>query len=315
MFPYRKSYLLKNIHKHYITQPLHFTSKTQQHDNKDEVILLYKVVWHLFIIVLSSLCISCAFNWFLIPHHLLSGGVSGIGMLLGYFANLNLSITYFLLNIPLLVTGWFVLGRRFIMLTVVSVMTTSWLISVIPPSPLVTDHFLSCVFGGVLVGIGAGISFRVGGSTGGLDILGSIFTKYLEFPIGTIMAGMNGLIIWASGYFSGNWNSALASMVSIYISGKVVDTIHVRHVKITLFIITNETERLLEKLLAHRRGVTTIRTKGAFSGVEKDMLMTVTTKYELIELEQIIKHTDPKAFVNIVETVGVMGSFQKNELT
>ncbi|MNV15055.1 hypothetical protein D3C71_1057560 [compost metagenome] len=101
-------------------------------------------------------------------------------------------------------------------------------------------------------------------------------------------------------------------MVSIYLSGKVVDYIHISHVKVTLFIITNQTDAMLEKLLGLPRGVTLIKTEGAFSHKEKDMLMTVTTKYELAELREIIKATDPTAFVNIVETVGVMGSFRRS---
>ncbi|MNI90405.1 hypothetical protein D3C73_1479220 [compost metagenome] len=79
----------------------------------------------------------------------------------------------------------------------------------------------------------------------------------------------------------------------------------------TLFIITDRTDELLERLLCRPRGVTLIKTQGAFSHKEKDMLMTVTTRYELTELKEIIKSTDPAAFVNIVETVGVMGSFRR----
>ena len=88
---------------------------------------------------------------------------------------------YFVLNIPLLIAGWFILGRRFIILSIVSVAATSWFIGLLPVSAVATDPLLSCVFGGVLVGIGTGVSFRVGGSTGGLDIVGSIFTENATF--------------------------------------------------------------------------------------------------------------------------------------
>jgi uncharacterized membrane-anchored protein YitT (DUF2179 family) len=109
-----------------------------------------------------------------------------------------------------------------------------------------------------------------------------------------------------------DWNLALASMASIYIAGKMVDMLHVSHIKVTVFIVTNQTEALLEKLLKRPRGITKIKTEGAFSHKEKDMLMTVTTRYELAELKQIITETDPLAFVNIVETTAVMGQFRKN---
>lgn len=271
-----------------------------------------KNIWKYVVVVLGAAFIACGFNLFLVPLHLLSGGVSGLSMLVNYFTPISLSVLYFVFNIPMLVAGWFQLGKRFIILSILSVVATTWLIAVVPETSLVSDTLLAAVFGGVLVGIGAGISFRAGGSSGGFDIIGSIVTRYRDFPIGNILVAMNGVVILAAGYLQNNWNLALASIVSIFVTGKVVDMIHVSHFKVTVYIITNETDALLHQLLERPRGVTKIKTQGAFSNVEKDMLMTVTTRYELAELKRIIKQTDPKAFVNIVETVGVMGSFRRS---
>ncbi|ETT72834.1 YitT family protein [Paenibacillus sp. FSL R7-277] len=262
-------------------------------------------------VLFGSAMIASGFNLFLIPHRLLSGGVSGLAMLAGYFTPFNISLLYLLFNIPLLATGWFQLGRRFIILSMVSVGATTWLMTVVPVFQVSSDMLLASVFGGVLVGAGAGISFRVGGSSGGFDILGSIITRYRDFPVGSVLVGLNGLVILAAAYFDDNWNLALASMVSIYVTGKVVDLIHISHIKVTVYIITNRTDELLQQLLGLQRGVTKFKTEGAYSHVERDMLMTVTTRYELAELKRIIKTSDPQAFVNIVETVGVMGSFRK----
>ncbi|MDF9842685.1 MULTISPECIES: YitT family protein [unclassified Paenibacillus] len=262
-------------------------------------------------VIFGSAMIACGFNLFLIPHRLLSGGVSGLAMLVGYFTPFNIGLLYLLFNVPLLVAGWFQLGRRFIILSILSVGSTTWLMALIPEVTVASDMLLASVFGGVLVGVGAGISFRMGGSSGGFDILGSIITRYRDFPIGNILVGLNGLVILAAAYFDNNWNLALASMVSIYVTGKVVDLIHVSHIKVTVYIVTTRTEELLEQLLPLQRGVTKIKTEGAYSHIERDMLMTVTTRYELAELRRIIKASDPQAFVNIVETVGVMGSFRR----
>ncbi|WP_405110720.1 YitT family protein [Paenibacillus sp. FSL K6-1217] len=262
-------------------------------------------------VLFGSAMIASGFNLFLIPHRLLSGGVSGLAMLAGYFTPFNISLLYLVFNIPLLAAGWFQLGRRFIILSIVSVGATTWLMTVVPVFQVSSDMLLSSVFGGVLVGFGAGVSFRVGGSSGGFDILGSIITRYRDFPVGSVLVGLNGLVILAAAYFDDNWNLALASMVSIYVTGKVVDLIHVSHIKVTVYIITTRTDELLQQLLGLQRGVTKFKTEGAYSHVERDMLMTVTTRYELAELKRIIKTSDPQAFVNIVETVGVMGSFRK----
>lgn len=274
---------------------------------------MYKLINRSLAVVFGAVLIAAGFNLFLIPHKLLSGGVSGLSMLTGYFTSFSISTMYLVYNIPLLIAGLFLLGKRFIGLSILSVVTTTWFIALIPvpAKMLAQDALLASVFGGVLVGLGAGISFRAGGSSGGFDILGSIVTKYRDFPVGSVIVVLNTLVVLAMGYLNGEWNLALASMVSIYLSGKVVDYIHISHVKVTLFIITNQTDAMLEKLLGLPRGVTLIKTEGAFSHKEKDMLMTVTTKYELAELREIIKSTDPTAFVNIVETVGVMGSFRR----
>jgi len=270
-----------------------------------------KKIGALFVVFLGSLFTAAAFNLFLIPHQLLSGGVSGLAMLTGYFTPLNISLLYFVYNIPLLIAGWFLLGKRYILLSIVSVAATTWMMTIIPVEAAAPDLLLSAVFGGVLIGIGVGISFRVGGSSGGFDILGSIITRYRDFPVGNVIVGLNGLVVLAMGYWSNDWNIALASMVSIYIAGKVLDLIHVSHIKVTLFIVSNHTDLLLEQLMPLQRGVTMIKAEGTFSHTPKDMLMTVTTRYELAELRRIIKETDPAAFVNMVETVGVMGSFRK----
>ncbi|MNI48987.1 hypothetical protein D3C73_1035790 [compost metagenome] len=262
-------------------------------------------------VIFGSTMIACGFNLFLVPHRLLSGGVSGLAMLVGYFTPFNISLMYLLFNVPLLVAGWFQLGRRFIVLSILSVVSTTWIMTLVPTVTVASDMLLASVFGGVLVGVGAGISFRVGGSSGGFDILGSIITRYRDFPIGNVLVGLNGLVILAAAYFDNNWNLALASMVSIYVTGKVVDLIHVSHIKVTVYIVTTQTDEMLKELLPLQRGVTKIKTEGAYSHVERDMLMTVTTRYELAELRRIIKTSDPQAFVNIVETVGVMGSFRK----
>ncbi|MFP4979148.1 YitT family protein [Paenibacillus sp. CN-4] len=272
---------------------------------------MYKKLWNYAVMVLGAAFIAAGFNLFLVPHRLLSGGVSGLSMLVSYFTPLSISLLYLLFNIPLLVAGWFQLGRRFILLSIVSVGAATWLLELIPERAIASDMLLASVFGGVLVGIGSGISFRAGGSSGGFDIIGSIISRYRDFPVGNVLVALNALVILAAGYLSGNWNITLASMVSLYVSGKTVDLIHISHIKVTVFIVTNKTEDMLQRLLSLQRGVTKIKTEGAYSHVEKDMLMTVTTRYELAELKRIIKQSDPSAFVNIVETVGVMGAFRK----
>ncbi|GAB2700142.1 YitT family protein [Paenibacillus thermoaerophilus] len=263
------------------------------------------------IVSLGALAISAGFNLFLIPQQLLSGGVSGIAMIVGYYTGFEIPILYLVLNLPILIWGLVSIGRRFVALSIWSVALTTWLMQLLPvPSGASIDPVLASVFGGVLVGAGTGYSLRFGGSSGGFDILGSILTRRLDFPLGMVIFALNGIVVLALGYLYG-WGLALYSMLSIYITGKIVDMIHIRHIKVTAFIVTSRTKEIAERLLNIPRGVTVISTRGAFSNTERDMLMTVTTRYELADLRRIIREVDPRAFVNIVETVEVLGEFRR----
>jgi uncharacterized membrane-anchored protein YitT (DUF2179 family) len=283
-----------------------------EHVAKNEVTRLFnRTPLSIATILASVVLFAAGFNFFLVPQHLLTGGVSGIAMMIGYFTDWNIGLLLFLLNLPLMVWGWFVIGRRFIALSVLFVAASSGLLQVFPVVPVIDDPLLGSVFGGVLVGIATGIALRAGGSSGGFDILGSIVTKYRDFPLGSTLFTLNGFVILSMGYLEG-WEAALYSMISIYVTGRIVDAIHVRHVKLTLFIVTKRKEDLLAKLMARPRGVTVLKSQGAFSNAENDMLMTVVTRYELAEVRKIIHDTDPDCFVNIVETAGVIGQFRRD---
>jgi uncharacterized membrane-anchored protein YitT (DUF2179 family) len=282
----------------------------------DEVqTILMKRASDLLVTITGAALVAAGFNLFLIPHGLLSGGISGIAMITGYLTPLNISMLYLLFNLPVIIWGLMVLGRRFITLSVISVGFTVWFMQLVPERAVTQDTIISAIFGGVVVAMGSGICLRIGGSTGGFDIIGSIVTRKRDFPLGTFLFALNGIVIIALAYVQQEWTAALRSMLCIYITGKVVDSIHIRHIKVTLFIITKNKDALLEKMLKHPRGVTLIRAEGAYSHLESDMLMTVTTRYELADLRKIIKETDPKAFVNIVETVGVLGEFRRGKET
>ncbi|ANE48294.1 hypothetical protein SY83_20640 [Paenibacillus swuensis] len=263
------------------------------------------------IIVAGAALIAAGFNFFLIPLNLLSGGISGISMLIGYFFGGNIGYIYLLLNIPIIIWGYFVLGRAFVMISILSVVFTTWFMQLFPASGVPTEQLLGAVFGGVLIGIGTGITLRIGGSSGGFDIVGSILTRNRDFPLGTAIFILNGLVILVLG-FQENWDLALYSMISIFVTGKVIDIIHIKHVKVTAMIVTSQTDLMLDRLMKLHRGVTVMKTRGGYTHMDREMLMTVTTRYELVELQRIIKETDPKAFVNIVETVTVWGEFRRN---
>jgi uncharacterized membrane-anchored protein YitT (DUF2179 family) len=264
------------------------------------------------LMLLSSAAVSCGLKWLLIPEELLSGGVSGVAMIIGYVSGWNIGWLYFALNVPILFWGFRVLGRQFIMLSMVSVVSTSLFMQFIPQIEISNgDRLLGSVFGGVLVGLGTALSLRYRGSTGGFDIIASIVSRYRDVPIGLLSILLNTFVVAALGFLKSDWNAALYSMLSIYLTGKIVDAVHTPHRKITALIVTMNSQQLAQRLMSIPRGVTILRTRGAYTSEERDMLMTVTTRYELAELRQIILEVDKHAFVNIVQTIDVIGEFRR----
>ncbi|MBB6729382.1 YitT family protein [Cohnella zeiphila] len=257
-----------------------------------------------------SASIAGGFELFIIPEGLLSGGLSGVSILIGYVTGWNIGWLYLILNIPVLAWGMFVLGRRFVLYSLACVVFTSAFMQWIPANRLTDEPLLSSVFGGVLVGAGTAVALRYGGSSGGFDVVASIISRYRDLPVGVLIFILNAVVLIALFFYNRNWDTALYSMLSIFVTGRVIDAVHTPHRKVTAFIVTNRTDELAARLLTIPRGVTILKTRGAFTREERDMLMTVTTRYELAELRKLVRGLDPKAFVNIVQTVDVIGLFR-----
>ena len=216
------------------------------------------------------------------------------------------------LNIPVFILGFVRLGKKFVARSVVSVVVTSAAMQWIPLKPVTSDPILAAVFGGVIVGACIGIVLKLGGSTGGFDIIGVVITQRRQFPLGELIFVLNAVVVVISG-FTANWNTALYTMMVIFVSGKVIDMLHTRHIKLTLMIITTQGERMRQRLLDELyRGVTVLDVEGGYSHKKRKMLMMVLSHYELTDVKRVIREVDPTAFVNIVETREVMGLFYKD---
>lgn len=269
------------------------------------------LMFRLVIIFFASLLLAFAFNQFLIPNKILSGGISGIGMIIGLTTALNTGMAILALNVPIFIVGFMKLGKRFIAYSVFSVFVTTVAMQYIPQKPITTEPLLASVFGGVLVGIAVGAIFRFRGSTGGFDIIGLLLTLKRDFPLGNLIFSMNAVVVFFSGFLF-SWDQALYTMLSIYTTGRVIDSIHTKHIKLTLMIITSVGDKVKESILSEfERGITIVDGEGAFTKEKRKVLFVVISRYELSEIKALIKKSDPHAFVNITQTIEVMGSFRK----
>lgn len=263
------------------------------------------------IITIASIVLAASFNLFLVPHEVILGGVTGIGMMIGILTPLNTGWVILALNIPIFVLGSKHLGKRFVFYSVYSVVITSFSMEYLPVVEISKDIMLSAVFGGVIGGIATGFIIKFGGSTGGLDIIGLVIAKKRDFSLGHLMMMLNSVIMIASGILIG-WEETMYTLLVIFVFGKMVDAIHTKHVKLTLMIVTDKGEEIQAALLSNLiRGITVMDGEGAYTKSRRKVLMTVITRYELVAVKKLIQEIDNFAFVNITETVEVMGMFRR----
>ncbi|MFD0048831.1 YitT family protein [Actinomycetes bacterium NPDC127524] len=270
------------------------------------------------VVVIGAFLNAIAMNFFLIPANVYASGFTGaaqlLSKLLGSFAPFNIStgILLFVLNVPVTIIAWRKIGKSFTFYSFISVLLSTIFLEVLPVKHVSPDILLNAVFGGVIAAVGVGLTLKFGASTGGMDIIAMLLSKVKDKPVGVYFFMLNSIIIITAGSIYG-WQNALYTLVTLYASTRVIDAIHTRHEKLTVMIVTNKGEELKKAIHAKLvRGITSVPAKGAFTNQNKEMMMIVITRYELYDLEQIIREVDPTAFTNIVETAAVFGAFRKD---
>jgi uncharacterized membrane-anchored protein YitT (DUF2179 family) len=262
------------------------------------------------LIFIGSLIYVIGMKSILIPAKLLSGGVTGIAILLYYsFPNINFGLLYFLLNIPLIIIGWIHIGRRFMIYTVIGIVTFSVMASLIQlPPPDISDPILSAIYSGVICGAGAGIILRSLGSAGGLDVLAVVLNKKYGVRPGTVLSLINILII-STGAFFHDFEMSLYSIIFVYTSSKVIDAVLTGfNRRKSIMIICDKPDKIAKEILVREhRGVTFFNGKGAYTGRNKKVIFTILNLTELPKMKELVFNIDPNAFMVINDTLEVLG--------
>ncbi|MFC7062768.1 YitT family protein [Halobacillus seohaensis] len=272
------------------------------------------------VVVLGAAFNALSLNLFLIEANVYASGFTGVAQLLTSIfqdflgiPGVSTGLILFLLNIPVAILGWYKVGKGFTVYSVISVGFTTFFLEVIPVLQLSGDIILNAVFGGVLGGVGVGMTLKWGASTGGLDIVAMILSRMKDRPIGIYFLIINSAIIAIAGLLYSPEN-ALYTLLTLYVTTRVIDAVHTRHEKLTAMIITTKAADLEKAIHAKMvRGITTLPAKGAFTQQDKNMLVMVITRYELYDLQHIISDVDAQAFTNIVQTTGIFGFFRKDD--
>ncbi len=261
-------------------------------------------------ILVGAAVVAMAFNLFLLPNKIASGGVSGISTIVAHMIGIEPAFTQWALNIPLFILGILLLGGfkygiktlvGTLFLPFVVFLTRDWSVGF-------ADPLLGALFGGIGVGIGIGLVFRASASTGGTDLAAQIIQKYTGLTLGAAVFIIDGLIVITSAFTFGI-ELALYALISLFVTGKTVDMVQmgVGYAKVAL-IISNRQEEVRQHILRDvDRGVTKLSGYGGYTEEERDVLMCVVNQTEVTKLKQIVKTVDPKAFVIVTNATEVLG--------
>ncbi|HBZ11649.1 MAG TPA: YitT family protein [Bacillus bacterium] len=260
-------------------------------------------------IILGAALVGLSYNIFLLPARLAAGGVSGISTILYELYQYNPAYVQWLINIPVFIVGFLVLGKDFSFKTLVGtffVPFTIWLSADIPFS--IDNPLLAAIYGGILLGIGLGIVYRGKGSTGGLATVAQIVKKYTGLSSGYSQLIVDGLVVVSSAFIF-NFELALYAMMAIYVTSKVIDFVQLQTSPSKLVLIITEQEERIQTIIKEEidRGLTKIRSIGGFSNQEKTMILCVVEQQEAVYLKKVLQELEPSSFVVFLNASEILG--------
>ncbi len=265
-------------------------------------------------IAIGAVVASFALEAFLVPCTILDGGVTGISIILNQLTGFSLSIFIFVLNIPFLIIGFKQMGQRFLFRGIFGMVLFSVMLSVFHHvEPVTEEPLLAVVFGGVLLGAGVGFVLRHGGCLDGTEIVALLVNKKTNASVGQVILVINIVIFAVAGILFG-WDRALYSLLTYFITSKIIDMVEVGMEQgKSLMIITEDGRALAEEIYRQMgRTCTLMESEGLVSG-EKDVLYCVVTRLELSEIKQIIHDADASAFVTVTDVAEILGQHMKQK--
>lgn len=266
-------------------------------------------------VILGSFVLAVGVVFFIVPFHVVPGGVYGISILINHLSGLPIGIMALIINIPLFIWGIKVLGAQFGVKTFLSIVLTAIFIDAMTHfsggKALTADILVSSMFGGVFIGAGIALVIRGDATTGGTDIIAQIISKYTKIPVGQLFLLVDGLIILGSVLVFRKIDLAPYAIIAIFSISKTIDAIlnGLDHRK-AVFIVSKEHEKIRSKILNDMdRGGTYLMSKGLFYKEEdRNIIFSALSRKEVARLQGFIKQIDPDAFLAVLDTREIIGS-------
>ncbi|MCE5168877.1 YitT family protein [Paenibacillus profundus] len=269
-----------------------------------------KLLRDIALVALGSLIFALGINYFAIPNRLSEGGIIGITVVTHYLFEWSPGIVNFILNSILLAIGYRFFDKQTVIYTVISIVLTSLFLHVTEQIgvQINDDTLLAALFAGLLVGIGLGLIFRAGGTSGGSAILARLANEYLGWSVGKGMLIIDIVVIAGSIFIIGQ-EKAMYTLIAVYVGAKVIDfMIEGLDERVAVLIISEKPNEILQKVTtAMSRGLTVLEGRGGYTGSNKELLYIVINKQELVQLKKIICELDDHAYVtvhNVHEFIG-----------
>ncbi|MCL6631425.1 MAG: YitT family protein [Alicyclobacillus herbarius] len=270
---------------------------------------VWNPLWKWGQILVGAFIYSVGLNAFLVANHLAEGGFVGISVLLLYKLHWPVGVTFFLINIPLLFFAWRIFGAEFILKTVVGVVAVSLFTSLTSQLQVPThDPLLAALYAGVVTGLGLGLIFRSGATTGGSDIIARLVRHWYGIAMGRVLFAIDlcviGLVVIEVGR-----EVAMYSLVALFVASRVIDFV-IEGVKTgkALTIISDRNREIASAIHERlERGTTILKATGGYTGKERQVVYCVVPREEVTRIQQIVSEMDPRAFVVINDVHEVLG--------
>ncbi|WP_435368094.1 YitT family protein [Neobacillus niacini] len=276
-----------------------------------------KIIQRIMLITIGAALMAVGLEIFLVPNHVIDGGIVGISIMLSYLTGWKLGIFIFILNIPFFFIGYKQIGKTFALSTLYGIIILSIGTTLLHPVPAFTqDILLATVFGGIVLGIGVGMVIRYGGSLDGTEILAILFNKKLPFSVGEIIMFFNLFILGSAGFVF-SWDRAMYSLIAYFVAYKTIDiTITGLDESKSVWIISDNSKEIGEAIMNRLgRGVTYINGEGAYSGDHKKVIFCVINRLEEAKLKEIVTESDENAFLAVADIAEVRGGrFKKRDI-
>ncbi len=283
-----------------------------------------KFIWSIVGVIIGSLLVAVAYVLFNTPYKITPGGVYGLAIVINhFFPNFMVGTIGLALDIPLLITAFILFGNSSGIKTIISALTLPLIMNLVTslvggsvPAEilggridLTNDVLLASIYGGVLTGVGLGIIVKCGATSGGTDVIGMILTKYFKIPFSKSILIVESMVILSAMIVFGNWTLPLYSLISLFLTSKLIDVIIEGASNDKMIFIISEKHEEIKKYILNdlERGGTYFRASGMYTNSDKFVIFVVVSRKQLPQMKLVVSQVDPAAFMTVMNAHEIMG--------